>query len=259
VGSSPLLRTNVSGVLTLSLNRPEQRNAIDRNLRDALMEALDRAATSSHVEVVLITGEGDAFCAGGDLGSFGDLHDSAAYRWVSHRLSAVIDAVERLEKPTIAILDGVATGAGLALALACDWRIGTARTRVLYREGELGMIATHGGCARLVKLIGLARARELMLGGDDLDLDAARAAGLISEVADGDGLAAATVRAARMLRRAPLSYAAAKRVLIVAADADVRSAMTAESFAQTALLMSDDHHEALAAARERRDPLFAGR
>ena len=83
------------------------------------------------------------------------------------------------------MIDGVATGAGLALALACDWRVGTERARILYREGQLGLIATHGGCARLVKLVGLARARELMLGGDDLDAEAARASGLLSELPPG--------------------------------------------------------------------------
>jgi len=253
-----VLKTIDDGLLTLSLNRPDQRNALDPELRDELTESLDEAAMSSEVRAVVLTGEGGAFCAGGDLGRFDELHDSAAYRWVSHRLSALIDAVERLEKPTIALVDGVATGAGLALALACDWRIGTPRTRLLYREGRLGMVPTHGGCARLVKLVGLARAREVMLGGEDLDAEGARAAGLLSEIALSDPRDVAVERAARMLSRAPLSYGAAKRVLLIAADADARSAMTAESLAQAALLTTDDHHEGLAAARERRQPVFTG-
>jgi enoyl-CoA hydratase/carnithine racemase len=258
VGSSPLTSELADGVLTLTLNRPEQRNAIDAELRDALATGLDHAATSAEVRAVVVTGAGGAFCAGGDLGRFADLHDAGAYRWVSHRLSALVDAFERIEKPTIALVDGVATGAGVALALACDWRIGTPRTRILYREGNLGMVATHGGCARLVKLVGLARAREAMLGGDDLAAADAYRLGLLSEVAD-DGVAAARERAARMLRRAPLSFGAAKRVLTLAADTDVRSGMLAESLAQATLLKTDDHREGLAAARERREPAFAGR
>lgn len=260
MGSSSLRQELAGGVLTLVLDRPAQRNAIDPELREALAAALERAATSSEVSAVVVTGAGGAFCAGGDLGRFEDLHDARGYRWVSHRLTALVDAFERIEKPTIALVDGVATGAGLALALACDWRIGTPRSRILFREGRLGMVATHGGCARLVKLLGLARAREAMLGGDDLDVTEAHRVGLLSELAaDGDGPAAARARAERMLRRAPLSYGAAKRVLAVAADADARSAMVAESLAQAALLTTDDHHEGLAAARERRDPVFAGR
>jgi enoyl-CoA hydratase/carnithine racemase len=259
VPSSPLLRELSDGLLCLTLNRPQQRNAINPELRDALGAALDEAATSGAVSAIVLAGAGDAFCAGGDLGSLEDLHDPRAYRWVSHRLSDLVDGVERLEKPTIALIDGVATGVGLALALACDWRIGTAETRLLWREGQLGMVATHGGCARLVKLVGLARARELMLGGDDVGPRDAYRLGLLSELVGQDGIAAVRERAAKMLRRSPLSYGAAKRVLQLAADADVRSGMLAESLAQGALLATEDHHEGLAAARERRPPAFIGR
>src|SRR4051794_4462513 len=127
--SSPLKSTLDDGVLTLALNRPEARNALNPELRDALVAAIDDAALSPDVRAIVLTGEGGAFCAGGDLGHFDEMHDPAIYRWVSHRLTSLIDTVERLEKPTIALIDGVATGAGLALALACDWRIGTIRTK----------------------------------------------------------------------------------------------------------------------------------
>ena len=118
--------------------------------------------------------------------------------------------------------------------------------------------ATHGGLTRLVKLLGLARAKEVLLGGEDLDAQAAHAAGLLSELADGDPVDVARARVEKMLMRAPLSFAAAKRLLQLAADADQRSAILAESLAQTNLLQSDDHREGLAAARERRAPEFRG-
>jgi enoyl-CoA hydratase/carnithine racemase len=169
-----------------------------------------------------------------------------------------VDSVERLEKPVVAAIDGVVTGAGLALALACDWRVGAPSARILFREGRVGLVPTHGGLTRLVKLLGLARAKEVLLGGDDLDARAAHAAGLLSEVVEEDLLAAAAARVERMLGRAPLSFAAAKRLLHVAADVDQRSAVVAESLAQTALLQTDDHREGLAAARERREPSFKG-
>jgi enoyl-CoA hydratase/carnithine racemase len=256
-----VLRSNTAGgVLTLTLNRPERRNAIDPALRDALAAALDAAATDPAVRGVVIAGAGGAFCAGGDLARFEDLHDARAYRHVSHRLTDLVESVERLEKPVVAAIDGVVTGAGLALALACDWRIGAPTARVLFREGRVGLVPTHGGLTRLVKLLGLARAKEVLLGGEDLDADAALRAGLLSElVEDPEALAAAAAaRVQKMLRRAPLSFAAAKRLLAVAADADQRSAMVAESLAQTALLQTDDHREGLAAVRERREPDFKG-
>jgi enoyl-CoA hydratase/carnithine racemase len=255
-----LLTERAEGVVTLTLNRPERRNAIDPELRDALAAALDGAATDPAVRGVVITGAGGAFCAGGDLARFEDLHDARAYRHVSHRLTDLVESIERLEKPVVAAIDGVVTGAGLALALACDWRVGAPPARVLFREGRVGLVPTHGGLTRLVKLLGLARAKEVLLGGEDLDAGAAHAAGLLSELArSADELpAVARARVESMLGRAPLSFAAAKRLLQLAADVDQRSAMVAESLAQTALLATDDHREGLAAARERREPDFKG-
>jgi enoyl-CoA hydratase/carnithine racemase len=260
VAGEPLRSSSGNGVLTLTLNRPERRNAIDPELRDALAAALDAAATDPEVRGVVLTGAGGAFCAGGDLARFDELHDARAYRHVAHRLTDLVESVERLEKPVVAAIDGVVTGAGLALALACDWRIGAPSARILFREGRVGLVPTHGGLTRLVKLLGLARAKEVLLGGDDLDADAALAAGLLSELVDdaGDLPATAAARVERMLTRAPLSFAAAKRLLQVAADVDQRSAIVAESLAQTLLLQTDDHREGLAAARARREPSIKG-
>ena len=256
---STLLATLEEGVLTLTLNRAEARNAIDPELRDALADALDRAGTDEAVRGVVITGAGGAFCAGGDLARFDDLHDARAYRHISHRLTDLVESVERLEKPVVAAIDGVVTGAGLALALACDWRVGAASARILFREGRIGLVPTHGGLTRLVKLLGLSRAKEVLLGGDDLDAARALAAGLLSELADDDPVPVARARVEKMLARAPLSFASAKRLLQLAADVDLRNATLAESLAQTALLQSEDHHEGLAAVRERRSPDFEGR
>jgi enoyl-CoA hydratase/carnithine racemase len=254
-----LISTRQEGVLTLTLNRPERRNAIDPELRDALAATLDGAAEDPAVRGVVLAGAGDAFCAGGDLARFDELHDARAYRHVAHRLTDLVASVERLEKPVVAAIDGVVTGAGLALALACDWRVGGPSARIAFREGRLGLVPTHGGLTRLVKLLGLARAKEVLLGGDDLDACAALDAGLLSELVEGDVVAAAAARVERMLGRAPLSFAAAKRLLALAADVDLHSGVVAESLAQTALLASEDHHEGLAAVRERRDPEFRGR
>src|SRR4051794_16560980 len=209
-----VLRSDADGgVLTLTLNRPERRNAIDPALRDALAAALDDAATDVAVRGIVITGAGGAFCAGGDLARFDELHDARAYRHISHRLTDLVESIERLEKPVVAAIDGVVTGAGLALALACDWRVGAPTAGVLFREGRVGLVPTHGGLTRLVKLLGLARAKEVLLGGEDLDADAALRAGLLSERGeDPEALPAAPPPpGAKMLRRPPLAVAAAQR------------------------------------------------
>ncbi len=258
---SALLEERDAGVLRLTLNRPERRNAIDPALRDALARAVERAATAPDVRAVIVCGAGGNFCAGGDLGNFSELHDAGAYRHVSWALTDLIESIERLEKPVVAAIDGAVTGAGLALALACDWRVGAPSTRILFREGAVGLVPVHGGITRMVKLLGLARARELVLGGDELDGERALQAGLLSELCatSDDLLTTAQRRAARMLGRAPLSFGAAKRLLQVAADVDLRSGMVAESLAQTALLQSADHQEGLDAARQHRAPRFEGR
>jgi enoyl-CoA hydratase/carnithine racemase len=254
-----VLQNLEDGVLTITLNRPEHRNAIDGQMRDRLSQAFDEAARSNDVRAVVLTGAGGAFCAGGDVGSFEELHDARVYRHVSHQLTALLEAVERLEKPVVAAIDGAATGAGLTLALCADWRIAAPSTRLLFREGRMGLIPTHGGVARLVKLLGMARAKEALLGGDDLDAAAALRLGLVNEIAEGDVVKAARARAAWMCRRAPLAFGAAKRLVHLAADSDFHSTIVAESLAQTALLASDDHREGLAAVRERRQPEFVGR
>ena len=256
-----LMRSLEAGVLTLTLDRPDACNAIDPELRDALASSLDAAASEPAVRGVVITGAGGNFCAGGDLRRFEDLHDPRAYRPVSYRLTDLIESIERLEKPVVAAIDGAVTGAGLALALACDWRVGSRSARVLFREGRVGLVPTHGGVTRLVKLVGLARAKEILLGGEDLDALSAHALGLITELAgpDSDVVDVARLRVERMLERAPLSFAAAKRLLQLAADLDLRSGVVAESLAQTHLLQTADHREGLAAARERRNPQFTGR
>ena len=209
----------------------------------------------------MIAGAGGAFCAGGDLGSFEELHDARVYRHVSHRLSELMDAIERLEKPVVAAIDGVATGAGLTLALACDWRIASPRARLLFREGRLNLVPTHGGVTRLVKLIGLARAKEALLGGDDLDAEAARRLGL-RDASCGRRSPSPRLTHARamMLRRAPLSFGAAKRLLHLAADSDARSHRCwPRASPRPRCSPADDHREGLAAARDRREPEFTGR
>ncbi len=255
-----LRRALEEGVLTLTLDRPDVHNAIDPELRAALASALDAAASEPSVRGVVLAGAGGTFCAGGDLRRFDELHDARTYRHLSHRLTDLAESLERIEKPVVAAIEGAVTGAGLALALACDWRVGSRRARILFREGRVGLVPTHGGVTRLVKLYGLARAKEILLGGEELDALEAHTLGLITELTslDADVVEVAHRRVHRMLARAPLSFAAAKRLLQLAADNDQRSGVLAESLAQTHLLQSADHREGLAAARERRDPVFKG-
>src|SRR3954468_22328278 len=218
-----LTRSMDDGVQTIALARPDARNAIDGEMAAALREAFEAAADDAAVRAVILTGEGSAFSAGGDRARFERDWDPREFRHDSHRLTALISLVERLEKPTVAAINGVATGAGTQLALACDVRLMAEGARFVYREGRLGIIPSHGGVTRLDKLIGLARARDVLLGGEEVSAAEAARLGMVTQVVDGDVVAAARERLALMLERSPQAYAAAKRLLWLAASVDLES------------------------------------
>jgi enoyl-CoA hydratase/carnithine racemase len=248
-----MLRTeSTDGVLTVVLARPERRNAIDGEMAAALRETLEAAADDRDVRAVILTGEGRAFSAGGDLSRFERDWDPREFRHDSHRLTSLITLLERLEKPTVAAINGAVTGAGTQLALVCDVRLAAASARLIYREGRLGIIPSHGGVTRLVKLVGLARAKDVLLGGEELSAQDAHRAGLVTEVvADDELLPAARARVDVMLERSPQAYAAAKRLLWLAANVDLESGMVAEGLAQSLLIGTDEHKQAVKELRQR--------
>jgi len=248
-----MLRTDTTdGVLTVTLARPERRNAIDGELAEALRETFEAAADDGSVRAVILTGEGRAFSAGGDLSRFERDWDPREFRHDSHRLTSLITLLERLEKPTVAAINGAVTGAGTQLALVCDVRLAASSARFIYREGRLGIIPSHGGVTRLVKLIGLARARDVLLGGEELSAEQAYNVGLVTEVVADDALLdAARARVALMLERSPQAYAAAKRLLWLAGNVDLESGMVAEGLAQSLLIGTDEHKQAVKEMRQR--------
>ncbi len=233
------------------LDRPERRNAIDLELQTALGDALVAAATDEAVDAIVVAGRGPAFSAGGDLSRFDDA-DPRSFRWSSHDLTATIGLVERIEKPVVAAIGGVATGAGLQLARACDLRIASTDARFMWREGHLGLLPAHGGIARLVAMVGLGPARDLVLGGGDVDAARAHQLGLVTAVVDPAELESAVTEAVeRILRRGAPAYAAAKRVLGIVV-ADVHRGQLAETLGQSLLVTTEEHRDRLDAARRRR-------
>jgi enoyl-CoA hydratase/carnithine racemase len=242
------------GILLLTLDRAEHANALDDELAEALARALEEGAGDADVRALVITGARNTFCAGGDLSRFERDWDPRLFRLHSHALTALIAGIERLEKPVIAAINGPATGAGTQLALACDVRLMAAGAVFLFREGRLGIIPSHGGVTRLVKLVGLGRARDVLLGSERVEAEEAWRIGLVSAVVpDGAVVDAARERAGLMLKRSPQAYGAAKRLLAIGADVDLASGMAAESLAQSALIATPEHRDAVSRARARRD------
>ena len=259
-GSSALRTTLDDGVLLVELDRPEKRNALDEALQGELLQVFTDVAHDREVLGVILTSVGEAFSAGGDLSRFERDWGQAEFRASSHELTRLISSIERLEKPVVSAINGLATGAGTQLALSCDLRIASENARFVFREGMIGFIPSHGGCARLVKLVGLARARDILLGGEDLDAREAFRHGLVTKVVPHEKLLdEARERLWHIFRRAPQAYGLSKRLLHLSASVDLESSLFAESLAQSLLVATEDHKEGVRAARERRAPRFGGR
>jgi enoyl-CoA hydratase/carnithine racemase len=258
---SSTLRTRLDdGALLVELNRPEKRNALDEALQGELLRVFKDATDEREVRGVILSAAGEAFSAGGDLSRFERDWEQAEFRAHSHELTRLISSIERLEKPVIAAVGGITTGAGTQLALSCDLRIASEKARFVFREGIIGLIPSHGGCARLVKLVGLARARDIVLGGQDLDAEEAYRHGLVTEIVSHEKLLdEAKERLRFILERAPQAYGLSKRLLHLSASVDIESGLFAESLAQSLLIGTEDHREGVRAARERRAPSFTGR
>lgn len=248
------------GIATITLNRPDVLNAVDMDMRADFSALTERLFFDEAVRVVLFTGAGRAFSSGGDIGHFEQDWSTPAFRANSRRLTKFFDDLEALEKPVIAAINGPATGAGLELALACDIRLAAEEATFGFRENYIGLIPGVGGCARFVRLIGVARAKELIFTGNMIPAREAREIGLVNRVIPGDRLMDEAREFARLLlKRAPQAVGLAKKVLNTVANVDQSSGIIMEGLAQSILLNTEDHREGLHAFREKRKPEFKGR
>ena len=259
-----LLTSKDASVLTLTINRPRKLNAMSYDVFDALDAAVEEARTDRAVRVVVITGAGTIFSAGADISmvkEFGD-PDLApeAFRAKLHALQAVFDRLEQLEKPVIAAINGPCVGGAVDLALACDFRIAVAQTFLLVPEVRLGLIPDLGATQRLPRLVGIARAKEMILTGRRFSAAECLAMGLLNRVVAPDTLTQAVQEmAADLAAGGPLAIGVAKQAIDRAWATDLRSGEEFEAFAQTPLYRSDDAREGYTAFVEKRPPKWTGR
>ena len=259
-GSYKSLRFDLTDrIATVTFNRPERLNAINEEMRDDFLTLFDEFQTNPHIGVIIFTGEGRAFSAGGDIEYFERDWKAAEFRAENHRLTQFFDELELIEKPVLAAINGPCTGAGLQITLSCDIRIASDQAKFGFRENNIGLIPGAGGCSRLVKLIGYGKAKELVFTGEMIDAHEAERIGLVNRVVAHDELMSSTRQLAEhLLTRAPQALGLAKRLLWHSVTSDFSTGRMLEALAQSVLIRSRDHREGVRAFREKRKPEFTG-
>ncbi|MBI4635872.1 MAG: enoyl-CoA hydratase [Candidatus Rokubacteria bacterium] len=260
-----LLEVVKDGVAVLTLNRPARLNALSRPMLEALLEALPRLAEDPGVGVVVLTGAGRAFSAGGDVKAMaegteapgGTLEEKAQALRARMEVSRWL---HEMPTPTLAMVRGAAAGAGLSLALACDLRIAGDTARFATAFARVGYSGDFGGSFFLSKLVGTAKARELYLTADILGAEQALALGLVNRVVPDAALEGETLALAARLARGPrIAYRYMKRNFNAAESGTLRDLLDLEAWHHTRCGMTEDHREAARAFVEKREPVFRGR
>jgi 2-(1,2-epoxy-1,2-dihydrophenyl)acetyl-CoA isomerase len=270
-GTQDLLFVIQDGVATLTMNRPERRNAMSGAMNSALGAALARCETDPDVAVVVLTGAGGAFCAGGDVkgmaeGSGGgstarpgaDIDSRIHQQRVNQRATA--GKLHAMPKPTIASLPGAAAGAGFSLAMSCDLRIAAENAVLTTAFAKVGFSGDYGGTYFLTQLVGSAKARELYFLSDRIDAKEALRLGLVNWVVPADQLEAETRKLAQRLARGPrVAYRYMKENLNRALAGEVMECLDLEATHHVHTGQTEDHREAAKAFVEKREPVFSGK
>jgi enoyl-CoA hydratase/carnithine racemase len=254
--------TNDAGVAVLTLNRPERYNAWNSQMRAEMAQAIAQIGGDESIRVLVITGEGRAFSSGEDVAGMKELTDigTRGFRRVARNIHNVFDEVEAVELPIIAAINGVAAGGGMELALSCDFRFAAATARLGFPENNVGLIPGSGGCSRLVKLVGPAKAKRLVMTGEMIEAAKALELGLIDEVVAPEALLNHSLDFARKLAaKAPLALGLAKLVINTCLNVDQDTGRQLERLGQSVLKKTEDHLEGAKAFLEKRKPNFQGR
>jgi 2-(1,2-epoxy-1,2-dihydrophenyl)acetyl-CoA isomerase len=252
-----------SGVAWLTMNRPDSLNSLDVGLKEALQAALQAAADHDAVRAVALTGAGRGFCVGQDLRELRDAYSAGESPdfpvLLERHYAPVIRLLAGMAKPTVAVVNGVAAGAGMSLALACDLRLAASTARFRLAFSGIGLVPDAGATWHLPKLVGLSKAMEIALLGDWVDADEALRIGLVNRVYPGEQLAARAEEVLVTLATgATLALAGTKELLRANVDRDLDGALAAEAQGQAAAGRTKDHLEGVRAFLEKRPPEFLG-
>ncbi len=258
-----ILEQRYEGIAVLVMNRPDRLNALNNELASALNDALGRIAKDPNVNVVVITGAGRAFCAGGDLGALGKGRQTGATHELEPLLRAGMQMVLKMRtmpQPVIAAVNGAAAGAGMNIALAADIRIAAEEATFGQSFAKVGLFPDYGGTYFLPQLVGPAKAAELFYTGDMIDAKTALALGLVNQVVPAAQLEAAVKTLAQKIAQGPsLPIRAVKKALFASQEKELAQALDSEVREQVRCYLSDDCNEGMRAFFEKRPPKFQGK
>ena len=260
---SVLLETVSGGIATLVMNRPDRLNALNNELSSALNGALARIGADDSVRVVVLTGAGRAFCAGGDLAAIGKGREAEDIEQLQPILRAGMQAVLKMRtipQPVVAAVNGAAAGAGMNLALAADIRIAAEEATFGQNFAKVGLFPDYGGTFFLPELVGPSKAAEMFYTGDMIDARTALSFGIVNRVVPAAELRAeVTAFAQKLAAGPPLAIRAAKQVLFGNKKEALEHALETEAQYQLKCYLSEDCREGIRAFFEKRPPKFQGR
>ena len=261
VGSENMIYENIdvtieNGICTVKLNRPEVRNALVLEMRQELKDVFTAVKQNDEVKVIILTGEGKAFSAGGDLSALKEV-DAVSGRKRLQAGHEMIHSIVNLEKPVIAAINGVAAGAGVSLAVACDIIIASRSAAFIQSFAKVGLIPDLGAIHFLPKLIGRHRALELMFLGEKVSAEQAQNIGMINRVVEDEQLMDEVYRLALQLAEGPdMALGFMKKLVNRSVLADLDETLELEGFAQAMCFESKDFKEGVQAFFEKRKPVF---
>jgi enoyl-CoA hydratase/carnithine racemase len=251
-----------SGILLITLARPEKLNAFDEHMIREIRSVIWKANFDDAIRVVMITGSGRAFCAGRDIKGldYENNLETSGYRAYVRANHEMFDDFENLEKPIIAVVNGICAGGGVEMAVAADFRIAATTAEFLLPENQLGVIPASGACSRMIQMIGIGRLKEMVMAAMPVKAEEAQRIGLVTRVYPPEKLMEGAMEFARhLLKLAPAAMGMGKHIINMCQNVDTETGRMLERLGQSILIKTKDNKEGMNAFIEKRPPRFTGK
>ena len=263
--SETIILKKEEGIATIVLNRPERGNALTVPMINDLQVALDEVGGDKEMKVLILTGAGKGFCGGGDVGEMGEIgaHSQAEpekmRQIIIQQAQRITRSLQRMEIPTIAMVNSFAVGGGFDYACACDIRIGSEKARFASAFIGVGLIPETGGAYLLPRVVGLSKALEILYTGKWIDAQEAERLGILNKLVPADELERETMELARQLAKAaPIAIKMTKQLAYKGLETDLETALQMAAAYQAIVTYTEDHREGIAAWSEKREPVYRG-